>query len=809
MMELKRIFLNKSIIIGLSCLLILTIWFFIYQETPQNDNFTLNQYSSLYNDTVSKCQEMPDKEAIEWLKAKEHEAKACVALQYFWQNYNENSEDDEILAYYKEQYPEYLKLGTNLPLSEKESYLNLEVYSQILNQYEYIDDYSDDYDQMRDNAKEYGSVSIFANKSSFSYRNIQKTLSDYSGIQNATLSIGNNNFITTLYKDSIVDYFIILFQVIICLALLKERTNGLWNTVYASPNGRISLGVKRIFILFLGAAISCVILLGGKMLTSLCIYGSPGDMSRTLQSIEMFRNVPGIITINQYFWQYFLIKIGGTFAIGLCIYAIMSGFTNIKLSILFVTLFLSMQFTLFKFVRDSSVLVPLRYLNLFSVVEYSSVNIKYLNINILGMIIEGNLLIYIFIPLVAVIAAIITIMICARKRPFSQLGIWLKISNKISLFTGRFSRSHRLLYFEYKKSLVTNKGIFIILIMIAYFVFYGVAPPIDYNSHNSTATYYKSQIEGELTSDTYAFVEGETKNLQQELVELDISNPASSFKQEEIIQKLQALEVVASEIDRLELLKDTSGINGYIMDTTLYDAIFNDNILNYQQKNSLIVILFMILLLSNVFSYEKQKRMKYLLRSSCYGRQKLWLTKLVVAFTLSFVVWLTVYGTEIILAISRYGAFHSTSAPIQSLGQFTNLAKDISIKSYLCALYLYRFFIILVLSSGILLISELLNNTKSSLIFNIIVFLVPSALVATGIDSISSLTFIKPLSQVRLFYNSTNLYILILLLPFLFINYIMFCKINKPIIKKNSSSLPSEVQVDGDAKTIKSSDFDN
>lgn len=786
MEEFRRILLNKNIIAFLLCLIVLTAWFYIYQETPESDKFTLKQYSKLYNDTILKCQTMSDDEADEWLKTMEHEAKACSALYFYWEMYD-NNDDEELLSYYKSKYPEYFEMSTNLPLSESESSLNLAVYSNIIRQYEYFDDYSDDYYQIKENSNKLVNISIFSDKTSFAYKNTQKTLADFSGIENADLSIGNDEFMNSLFRDSIVDYFIIIFMIVLCLSLLKERSSGLWNIVHASANGRTNLAVTRIATLLFWSIVSCAVIFGGKLLVALSIYGNDGDLNRLLQSIEMFRNIPEIITINQFLYRYIAIKIAGTFVVGICIFSIMSTFKNLNISMIFLAILLSTQYVLYKFIRDSSVLVHLRYANIFSVIEYRSVVTKYLNIKIFGLIMEGNLFLYIILTLVAFMAIVAIVIIFINKKPFSQSNLWLKVADKTSYLFSKFSKNHRITYSEYKKTLIINKGIFVLLILLLYLIFNVSAPPINYNDYNPLAAKYKSLLEGNITNETYTFVEEEKEKLKEELDNLDKNSLASSVIGQELISKLESLEGVINEISRLELLHDTLGIDAHIMDTTLYDAIFNDNIRNYQHKTSLTVLLFTIMLLSSIFAYEKQKKMENLLHSSYCGRQKLWFNKIMVAFTLSLIVWLAVYGTEIHLATSRYGEFHSLSAPIQSLSQFSNYTKDISIKSYLFLLYLYRFFAILVLSGGILLLSTLSKTTKSALIFNLVIFLVPSALVATGVESIGFLTFIIPLSQVNNCFDSSSFYLLSILLFSILLNYILFCKSKQKAVRIGKS----------------------
>ena len=145
---------------------------------------------------------------------------------------------------------------------------------------------------------------------------------------------------------------------------------------------------------------------------------------------------------------------------------------------------------------------------------------------------------------------------------------------------------------------------------------------------------------GEVTDDTLLKID-EQMDLAYAEMERGSMNGAT---------KIQYLSVIKTEA------KAKKGTSLWIMDSTVFDALMNKNIDGYQRKTGIIAILFTSVMIAGVFAYEHQQKMKYLLCSSDKGRSVLWRKKTVSACILTTVVWLIIYGFEILNTIDDMAA---------------------------------------------------------------------------------------------------------------------------------------------------------
>ena len=202
--------------------------------------------------------------------------------------------------------------------------------------------------------------------------------------------------------------------------------------------------------------------------------------------------------------------------------------------------------------------------------------------------------------------------------------------------------------------------------------------------------------------------------------------------------KIQYLSVIKTEA------KAKKGTSLWIMDSTVFDALMNKNIDGYQRKTGIIAILFTSVMIAGVFAYEHQQKMKYLLCSSDKGRSVLWRKKNVSACILTTVVWLIIYGFEILNTIDVYGSLHSLSAPIQSI--MSEFPFGVSILSYLVLMYLLRLFVLLTLSFMVLLVSNLCSKVNSAVIASLAIFSLPAAIAIMGGKIMEYFSIVKLLS---------------------------------------------------------------
>ena len=134
------------------------------------------------------------------------------------------------------------------------------------------------------------SISIFSQDNSLSSQNIQLTAEAYKPLENLSLKVGSDFSVTSVLNYDLIYYIILALNIIVVLAFVEERKRGFWSMVYATPNGRFNLAVKRCGILAISTTILCFVMYFALFVTSFSIYGGVSDLFRNVQSIEMFQN---------------------------------------------------------------------------------------------------------------------------------------------------------------------------------------------------------------------------------------------------------------------------------------------------------------------------------------------------------------------------------------------------------------------------------------------------------------------------------------------------------------------------------------
>ena len=188
-----------------------------------------------------------------------------------------------------------------------------------------------------------------------------------------------------------------------------------------------------------------------------------------------------------------------------------------------------------------------------------------------------------------------------------------------------------------------------------------------------------------------------------------------------------------------------------MLPTNRYEAIWSNNLNNYHRNTALIAMLFLVLLLSNIGSQEKQSNMTIQLITSPLGRTVLWRKKLTVSLTMASLVWLLVYGTELILVTKFYGKIGWLAAPMNSLSMFQDWSWNGSLGAVMALYYGLKLMSLFAVAQVCVLLSGLCQKNQSAILLCTGVILVPAALAAIGSDAAAMVSLLLPVSTVEHF----------------------------------------------------------
>ena len=670
----------------LAGLVVLNCFFFLYQRPDTWEDPLVD--GDVYHERLEKLSDLSWAEAHAWCVQYQEDAQA-VMIEGQW-DYDSEAEKSRVAA------------------------------TQLQGQYEHLMDYEAYLDKIQSHAKLLQTVSLFSDPNSPGYKNTVKTAEDFAKMQSVEVTAGHDLAVTEFFADKWTDYSIIIVICVVCGLFLSERKEGLWPMIHAASGGRWRMASKRTGLLLAAAWIGTLALVGSKILLCGLEYHGLGEWGRTLQSIPMFRNVPMPMTVGQFWMLYITVKAMGAFWIGLVLWAILSSISNLGLALSAAGLVMGVEFACTA-IPSSSMFVLLRYVNVFSYVDFSTVFTRYLNLTVFGGLVAGSDLVLAILPFLCIVFAALNAVIAQRKYPVAPQNRLLRwfdgIARKLDpIFAGGG---------EARKLLIKRRGI-LLLILLALLVHKSEAPPREYVAWDPFVQFYQEKYAGPITEE------------KLEQMEEDLENCADAYNQ-------KGLSIV------LDAARDARS-GAWIVPTAPYDAIWSDNEENYHRNTALIAMLILVLVLAPIASQERQNDMTVLLRSTSGGRKRLMQRKQMLLILIAAVVWAMVYGMELYRTIEEHGTFACLSAPAYSLKQFCQLGWSLPLGWVIGLYYAAKLLVMVVIGEACFLLSSRCTKNRDAILLCSGVLLIPAALAAIGSGIGEYLSLLLPLGGVELLW---------------------------------------------------------
>ena len=682
-MEAKRVLGSRLFIAVLAGLVVLSCFFYLYQRPDTWEDPLVN--GEVYHEQLEKLKDMSWEDAHAWCVQYQEEAEAAM-VEGKW-DYDSEAEEIRIAA------------------------------AQLQGQYEHLMGYKPYLDRVQSHAKLLQSVSLFADPNSSGYKNTVKTARDFAKMQSVEVTAGHDLAVTEFFTDKWTDYSIIIVICVVCGLFLSERKEGLWPMIHAASGGRWKMALRRTGLLFAAAWIGTLVLVGSRILLCGIEYHGLGEWGRTLQSIPMFHNVPIPMTVGQFWLFYISVKAIGAFWIGLVLWCILSSISNLGLALSAAGLVVGAEFACTA-IPSSSMFAALRYVNLFSFVDFNSVFTRYLNLTVFGNLISGSDLVLAMLPFLCVAFIALNVVIAQRKYPVAPQNKLLRWFDGISKMLNPIFAGGG----EARKLLIKRRGI-LLLILLVFLAHKMDAPPRAYVAWDPFIQFYEQKYAGPITDE------------KLEQMELTLENTRDEFNKKGLAIVLDA----AKEAPK----------GAWIVPTAPYDAIWSNNEENYHRNTALLAMLILVLVLSPIASQERQNDMTILLRSTSGGRKRLMLRKQILLMLIAADVWAMVYGMELFQTIVEYGGFACLSAPAYSLPLFES---GIPLWCAIGLYYVVKLAVLVIIGEVCFFLSSRCSKNRDAVLLCTGVLLIPAALAAIGSEIGEHLSFLLPLGLAELLH---------------------------------------------------------
>lgn len=730
-MELIRIFKNKKFIAAVITLLLLNcVSFYITQQKSLSDfGINIDTYSATFKDNADIFTEVDKKSIIE--KSNKFEILKSFA---------DNTEDK---AQQIKEYPDLYQEYKNSNYSYEELATQAEFYSHFAYQLEYQNDYPAYIKSILKNAENLSSKKLFSNKTSYSYKSIQKSANDFSKNKNIKLSLVNDLPVSAVLNYQIGDFILILICVFMAISFVSEKNvNLLINTC---KNGRRILKMKQLPILILFSLFFSFAIYISEMLISLKIYDAPMNLYALIQSTDIFSDCILHINFLQLFAIHILFKAIIASMIALAIWLFISLSSNIILVSAIAGVITSIELLLYKNISAQSNLSILKTFNIFSLFDYRSIS-EYNLVSVFSKPVRAEKAVWIIVLLVIFIISALILISANRnypiKSPKKAFRILHVLFDKLSEF---YAKLQSVIYagrFETFKIMHIGKGLLVVIAFLLIIGFNFNTNPLVFSSTEAFLNDYYEEYGGELSEKVY-------KNIEKMRSEADAVESEYNFKSEQYASgeisleeyelaaakneaydtQRKAVDKLTEQIDRIESLSQ-KGIKPVLVNELGYNNLF------YSQSNQtqiLILICAVVILFSSVFSIEKGSNMLILNHCSKNGRKQLYFKKIFTVIPKTFILTLVSY-LSLILQNNYLYKLGNMNANIHNLKCLQEINLNLSIAEYVILNFIFEFIFVTVVGLIITSLSAFMPQL-AVIIISACLFILPSALYMIDIYS--------------------------------------------------------------------------
>ena len=733
--EYLKLLLNKIFVICLIAAFLLNMLILAASQLTDTEKYVIISDTEAYEQLIEDCLNAADKSAF--IESKSIETQIAIVINRYT-TANGQLSDNSALNSYKESYPYEFASALELDLTNEELENRAAMLADISSQLTYVDSYDDFISNMKTRAEEQVAFSIFAQEDSFSYKNIEKTPTDFEAVSDVEPEIGNNKVYEVPTQFELTDYIMLLLVLIICIFVFStEREKGLYSLVRAAKKGRIQTAIGKLFVVMTVSVICCILFYASNVLMCGILFGF-GDLSRNIQSSSIFMNC----TLDVAILNYLIIWVLGK-ALLICSIAVFVSFlfavinspakTYIILAVFFV-----FEFATFMFISGNSVFGALKYINIFYLLSENNIFGYYHNVNLFN---EPVGIINIFSAMVALLTVVGITGCCIA---FSKLTF---INGKVMLFE-KFNRKLER-YRSIKGSVSVYKGeaykhyktsfaIFAVF-LLAFMWYFTLTDDLNIlfsSAEESAYNEYMQTLEGVLDEEKYEYINYEKEyfnDLVKKQENITNSTDLSGEEKESQLSSIQTIldgkgrafedicEQVAYAEEKAELLNEAPALVNELVNKRLVQDTFRE----WEYFTLLIAVV--VFSASNILACEYKKSMVSLISTNKFGRCRLLAVKLITVLITSAVAFVLIYLPYMINFINTFGT-KSFNLPLAFVRDFVMLTSGVTVIEYVCILGAIHLAVALASTALVYMLSYLLKSQLVTMIVSSGILLIPCIL---------------------------------------------------------------------------------
>lgn len=693
----------------------------------------INEYESIISDISKLSSEQQYEKLNGMLKTTE------IALEL---DKYADSEDVESLESIRQKYmqknPKEYNSAQELNLSRKELLDRYTYLENLVVQSRYITNYDNFIGNMNKRAEQQLKFSVFAEEGSFSYNNIKKTTFDFENLNGTQLEAGNNSAVENSTTFVLTDLLVFALVFLMCIYIFTfERDKGLYGLIRTSKNGRVPLIISKLSVLVFFTVLISLIYYSSNI--AVCgLYSGFGDMTRNIQSSEIFMNC----NLNLQIWQYLVLwclsKIITMCVLALLIALIFVLIKNTAMIFIVTALAILAEGIMYLAIGSNSPFNQLRYINFFYFLSGNNIFGNYLNVNLFSQPVNITMIYAIAIILIVILSVTIICISFVKSTQLSRRNIFApmleKLRGKFGKIQGSVSVFKGECFKHYKGSMAIL--VIVLLVFIAYLNLTDDISIVYSSAQESAYSTYIDELEGELTQEKVDFLQKQQdyfNGLYEELNSISLDTALSAEEKEMKIMAVEsilktkgaAFEEISQQTAYIKEAGEKYNIKPVFVNNIVYKRLVENPTREWQYFTLLMAVI--IFISSNIFAFEHKKHMINLIRCTQKGKLKLVLSKVMTITLTTIISYTLIYLPYYINFIKTFGT-ESFNTPIVFMQDFSNIGSTISVSGMIFVTAATHIMAAVTVMMAVAMFSQTLKNNILSMIVATVIVLFPCLL---------------------------------------------------------------------------------
>lgn len=588
---------------------------------------------------------------------------------------------------------------------ENTEYWNLETamlvsrtFVQMKAEYQSVLDYQSFIGELQEKADKMAKIPIFAKKESFANKNIQKTAQDFKQMEDVDIEPVNGIGLEVFQNFYLSDIFMIIVIVLLCFQQFgQDNRTGMADLIQATPNGKGKLRFSQMSVIYLSVIGMTILLYGSNLVLSGVCFG--WESTKRIQAIAVFRNVPFPLTIGAYAGLYLLGKILAiVFIATICqLLAVRWNGNNIAW-VVFGGL-LCISFSLWFFLPNSPISKIIQYLNLVGILDIKQILGSYQNLNLFSRPVSLLWAAIFFAVAVSLIGMLLILKIRRSERRIKKIEIARK---------GKHHVWKHVFYYEQNKIFWSQKIWLILIVLIGI----GLSGWMKKDAFISSEEFYYNQY--------IALVEGAYTEEKNQIIQDLLSDPSiTNTAQRNAIGQIheQAENLKGQKHQNIAFLNENQ-IGKFLFDT------------ENEMKNTLIVVVAMLLSVCTLFYQDKKTNMHHLLHTTPKANAIYW-NKIKTAALIGAGYMSIIWGAYYTQYFVQYG-IQNTDFLVQSLTKFGDMKVEITIWNYMIFNIIMRVFVGIYIGILLAFLAQVFVNPTQNMVIGTVILAFPFCLGMIG-----------------------------------------------------------------------------